>query len=436
MVPTVRLVYLVLLGAPLWLLALAMPFGWLVGAGYHAFLIAVCVRERRSLPGSDQLGVRRVVPPRFAMGDTDEVALELENRSDLPLTLEVRDEAPDALRVLGDDLRGELPPQGRARMTYEVEARQRGAHRFGRVMLRVGGGLGLIRRQFAFDLGDVARVYPRFRGVDDYRLLAMIDRRDEVVRRPRRLRGAGTDFESLRPYVPGEDLRSVDWKASARRGAITCRNMQVEKGQQLAALIDVGRLMGETIGDQPRVEHAMNAAVMLAYVAQTRGDAFGAICFSNRIESILPPIRGASIMPRVLECLYNVQLRPVESDYWQVIAEAMSALRRRSLVIMLTDVLDAAGSAGLINNLARAARRHLVLCVVMTDPRVAEAARATPGDSAGAWRKAAACDLLRRRRLALEHMRSRGILVLETAPEHLSIHLVQRYLEIRQAGRL
>jgi uncharacterized protein (DUF58 family) len=212
--------------------------------------------------------------------------------------------------------------------------------------------------------------------------------------------------------------------------------MQVEKGQQLAALVDVGRLMGEIVGDQPRIEHAMNAAVMLAYVAQTRGDSFGTICFSNRIESVLPPIRGASIMPRVLECLYNVQLRPVESDYWQVIAEAMSALRRRSLVIMLTDVLDAAGSAGLINNLARAARRHLVLCVVMTDPRVAETAHATPGDSEGAWRKAAASDLLRRRRLALEHMKARGILVLETAPQHLSIHLVQRYLEIRQAGRL
>ncbi len=436
MVPTIKLVYVVLAGAPLWLLALAMPLGWVPGAAYYACLIALCAREWRSSSRADQLDVRRVVPSRFAMGDTDEVALELENRSDLPLSLEVHDEAPDALVALGEDPRGEVPPQGRARMTYPVEARQRGAHPFGRVVLRVGGGLGLLRRQLAFSPGDVARVYPRFRGVDDYRLLAMIDQRDEVVRRPRRLRGAGTDFESLRPYVAGEDLRSVDWKASARRGALTCRNMQVEKGQQLAALIDVGRLMGETVGDQPRIEHAMNAAVMLAYVAQTRGDAFGAICFSNRIESVLPPIRGASIMPRVLECLYNVQLRPVESDYWQVIAEAMSALRRRSLVIMLTDVLDAAGSAGLINNLARAARRHLVLCVVMTDPRVAETARSTPDGSEGAWRKAAACDLLRRRRLALEHMRSRGILVLETAPEHLSIHLVQRYLEIRQAGRL
>ncbi len=236
MVPTLKLVYLVLLGAPLWLLALAAPFGWVFGAGYFAFLLALCLRERRSFPHRDQIDVRRVVPPRLARGDTDEIALELENRGDVPLSLEVHDEVPDALRAVGDDPRGDLPPGGRARLSYPVEALQRGRHRFGRVVVRATHGIGLLRSQIAFDLGDEAKVYPRFRGVDDYRLLAMIDQRDEVVRRPRRLRGVGTDFESLRPYVPGEDLRSVDWKATARRGALTCRNMQVEKGQHLAAL--------------------------------------------------------------------------------------------------------------------------------------------------------------------------------------------------------
>jgi uncharacterized protein (DUF58 family) len=144
-------------------------------------------------------------------------------------------------------------------------------------------------------------------------------------------------------------------------------------------------------------------------------------------------VRGPSLVSRVLESVYAVQVRPVESDYWQVIAEMMSMLRRRSLVVLLTDVLDAAASAGLINNLTRAAARHLVLCVVLSEPRIREIAELIPTTVEQTYQKAAACDLRRRRRLALEHMRSRGILVLETDPEHLNVQLVQRYLEIRQA---
>jgi uncharacterized protein (DUF58 family) len=123
----------------------------------------------------------------------------------------------------------------------------------------------------------------------------------------------------------------------------------------------------------------------------------------------------------------------VESDYWQAIAQVMTLLSRRSLVVLLTDILDASASAGLINNLSRAAEKHLVLCVVLSEPAVGEIARMIPGSVAETYRKAAACDQLRRRRLALESMRARGILVLETDPAHLSVQLVQRYLEIRQA---
>jgi uncharacterized protein (DUF58 family) len=280
----------------------------------------------------------------------------------------------------------------------------------------------------------VIKVYPNFRGADQYHLLAQIAQREEVVRRPRPFRAAGTDFESLRPYIAGEDPRSIDWKATARRGALISRSRQVERGQQLAVLLDTGRMMAETIDGHAKLEHALNATVMLSYVVQKRGDALAVASFSNRIESFLPTMRGPSLLPRVLDSLYAVQVRPVESDYWQAVAQVMRLLNRRSLVILLTDVLDASASAGLINNLARAAEKHLVLCVVLSEPAIGEIARSIPATVADAYRKAAACDQLRRRKLALESMRSRGILVLETDPAHLSTHLIKRYLEIRQAN--
>ncbi|HNQ88863.1 MAG TPA: DUF58 domain-containing protein [Verrucomicrobiota bacterium] len=431
--PSLRLIRLLAVSAPLWLLSAMIPGGWLVPTAFLALLGLLCWREARTGPGAGNLVLHRRLPPRLSHGEEQQVEIELLNRSGQPLRLVLRDEVPEALDTLEPLAPVSLPGGARALCGYRVRALRRGQHAFGRIIVRQQSGPGLLLRESAFEIPGHVKVYPRFRGVDDYQLLARIDQRDEIVRRPRRVHGAGTDFESLRLYMPGEDLRQVDWKATARRGALISRNRQVERGQQVAVLLDAGRLMAERLDEGTKLDYAMNAAIMLAHVARQRGDAMAVACFSNRIESFLPPVRGVAIVPRVMETLYAVEPRPVESDYWQVTAEMMGRLRRRSLVILLTDVLDAASSAGLRNNLTRAAARHLVLCVVLVDARLREAAEGLPAGPSGSYRKAAACDLLRRRRLALEHLRAGGILVLETEPARLSIQLVRRYLEIRKA---
>ena len=433
LLPTLRLIRLLIFGAPLWLLALLFPGGWLAGMAYLILILVLIWRDAGTIPPPTQLRAARQLPPRFALDVEHSVTLVLSNLSARPLQATVRDELPDVFESETELPDLSIPPGGEARLSYTVRPLSRGAHKFGDVILRVQGERGLIQKQLALVAADTAKVYPNFRGADQYQLWAQIDQRDEVVRRPRPFKAAGTDFESLRPYIPGEDPRNIDWKATARRGALISRNKQVEKGQQLAVLLDAGRLMAENIGKYSKLEHALNATVMLSYVVQKRGDALSVASFSNKIESFLPTVRGPSLLPRVLESLYAVQVRPVESDYWQAIAQILRLLNRRSLVILLTDVLDASASAGLINNLSRAAEKHLVLCVVLSEPAIADMARALPATVADTYRKAAAADQLRRRRLALESMRSRGILVLETDPAHLSVHLVKRYLEIRQA---
>lgn len=422
------------LGAPLWLLEWAFPGGWLAGLSYLALAMFLCWRDARTIPASSQLAVQRQLPPRFALDVEQTIKLVIENLSSRPLAVQVRDGVPDAFEMRAELPPVTIPPKGAAQLPYLVRPLRRGAHGFAALTLRLQSEGGLLQKQLSLAVAGTAKVYPDFRGADQYQLLAQIDEREEVVRRPRPFRAAGTDFESLRPYIAGEDPRAIDWKATARRGTLISRNRQVEKGQQLAVLLDTGRLMEETIGRFSKLEHALRATVMLSYVVQKRGDGLAVASFSNRIESFLPTVRGPGLSARVLESLYTVEVRPVESDYWQAVAQMMRLLTRRSLVILLTDVLDATASAGLINNLTRAAERHLVLCVVLNEPAVAEIARSTPATVAAAYRKAAACDQLRRRRLALESMRARGILILETDPAHLSIHLVKRYLEIRQAN--
>ncbi len=350
--------------------------------------------------------------------------------------MEVRDDLPGSLTLLSRFEPFVLNPGSTVEVRYRVKPVNRGHTHFRTVHCRLRQGLSLVQRQFSVRTESQGKVYPRFLGVDKYDLLALIDQREEGLKAPRMVRGQGSDFESLRPYLPGEDLRHIDWKISAKRGSLISRNLQVEKGQQLTILIDAGRFMLEQIGERSRFEHALNAAVMLSYVAQKRGDSVSLVCFSNRIESFLLPIKGQLIMPRVLETLFDVQPRNVESDYWHVFARVLSRLKKRSLIVLISEVLDRAGSSGLVNNLIRTVRKHLILCVVLVEEKIYAAADQVPSDLHQSYLKAAASHVILERYMALDDMRSKGIMVLETTPEHFSIQLIRRYLEIRKTDLL
>jgi len=434
MVATTRLVRLIALGSPLWLLSFVSPsVGWLAGTAYLLTLGVICFADYRATPDGAALEIARDFG-RFSLGTATEVQMRVANRSKRSLQIVARDELPAALEQIDPMPEMRLPGQSDCEFVYRIRPLQRGRHQLGHLALRIRRPGALVERQVRVPAAAEIRVYPRFSTTEEYQLLARISQRDEDVRRPRRVHGRGTDFESLSTYYPGEDLRLVDWKISAKRGYLITRNLQTERGQQISVMIDGGRLMALKIGELSRFEHALNATVMLSYVAQKRGDSVAVSTFSDRVESFVPPLRGSSIMPRVLDSLSIVEVKQVESDYWQVVGQVMDKLKRRSLIIMMTDVLDAAGSAGLLMNLTRAASRHLVLCVALTEPRIAAIAESEPHTIHDTYLKAGASHLKLQRQLALDKMRSRGILTLEASPDKLTVQLVRRYLEIRKAN--
>jgi len=433
MVPTARLIRWIALGSPLWLIALAHPAGWIIAAAYLLVLSIIAAMDYFAVPGPDGFQIERVFG-RFSLGAETEVRIQVRSQSRRALRIAIRDELPAALQQVTPIESIPLKAHGECEWLYNVRAERRGKYSLKRMMMRAGRNGALVERQLQLNVRNELRVYPRFASSDEYRLLARIHHQDEALRRPRRVYGQGTDFESLLHYSPGEDLRTVDWKVSAKRGFLVSRNLQTERGQQISVMIDGGRRMAEQIGEYSRFEYALNAAVMLSNVAQRRGDTVAVATFSDRVESFMPPARGPAVMKLVLESLHAVEVRQVETDYWQVVGQVMDRLKRRSLLIMMTDVLDTAGSSGLMINLARAASRHLVLCVVLNDPRIAEMAESDPVTLQDAYVKAAASHMKLQRHLALENMRSRGIMVLETTPEHLTIQLIRRYLEVRRAN--
>lgn len=433
MVPTTRLIRFIALGSPLWLLSLVFPAGWLLGVSYLCVLALAFLVDYRSIPDATSFEINREFG-RFSLGDQTDVRILLRNRSKQVLRFAIRDELPAGLQQSAAIPEVRLAGNAECEFAYQIKALKRGRYHLQHMALRVRRPGGLVERQLQITMPAEVRVYPRFSTSDEYRLLARISRHDDNVRRPRRVHGRGTDFESLSTYYSGDDPRLIDWKISAKRGHLITRNLQTERGQQISIMIDAGRLMALKIGDRSRFEHALSAAVMLSYVAQKRGDAIAVSTFSDRVESFVPPIRGTAIMTRVLESLSTVEVRQVESDYWQVVAQMMDRLKRRSLLIMITDVLDAAGSSGLLLNLTRAVSRHVVLCVVLTEPAIARLAESDPHTIDETYLKAAAASLKLQRQLALDKMRNKGILTLEASPDMLTVQLIRRYLEIRKAN--
>jgi uncharacterized protein (DUF58 family) len=407
--------------------------GWVAGLVYILVLALFCFGDYWSMPGASAFEISRDFG-RFSLGAATDVRMSVKNRSKLFLQLAVRDQLPAGLQQFTAVPELHLAANAECEFAYQIRALKRGRYHLENLALRVRRPGGLMERQLRVSVPAEVRVYPTFSTTDEYHLLARISRLDDDVRRPRRVHGRGTDFESLSTYYAGDDPRLIDWKISAKRGYLITRNLQTERGQQISIMIDAGRLMALKIGDRPRFEHALSAAVMLSYVAQKRGDAIAVSTFSDGVESFIPPTRGTLIMPRVLESLSTVEVNQVESDYWQVVAQMMDRLKRRSLLIMMTDVLDAAGSAGLLVNLSRAASRHLVLCVVLTEPAIAGIAESEPRTINETYLKAAAASLKMQRQLALEKMRNRGILTLEASPDALTVQLIRRYLEIRKAN--
>lgn len=429
--PSAKLLRLLAFGAPLWILAglfpllIVLPIAWIGG------LLVAAWMESRQGPGPESFRVGRDLPTRISYDEESMVTLQFVNRWKDEVHVFLRDEVPDLLCPSQQMFEFSLSPGQTARLQYCVKPTQRGGYPFHRVLARVEFARRLVVQSFCFDCTSLAKVYPRFRSTSNYELLARIAERSEA-RKPRRMRARGSDYDSLRPYVPGDDPRNIEWKSTARRGQLICKEPRVEKGQHIALLVDTGRLTAAHIDGHPRLEYFLEGCVRLSYVVQKRGDTLSLACFSNTIDTFIPSLKKHQIVPSVMEALCTVQPRSVESDYWGATARVLSKLRRRSLVVLFTNVLDPSASKGLIRNMKAAASRHLVLCVVLSDPTLQRVAHQTVTNTTEGWMAAAACDMRRRRRLALETMRSSGILVLECEPKQLSHQLIRRYLDIRR----
>ena len=396
----------------------------------------VAARDLALLPGRSGYRARRVTPEPFSLGEPEEVTVVVENRAAAGLVAAIADHAPAGLRPAPREVRGRFDSAGVLRLAYRTRSPKRGAYRFGPLDLQVARAEGWWRRQLRIPLAEEVAVFPNVVAIRRIQLSLRRGLRAMAGMRRAKPPGASTAFAGLRDYVRGDDIRRVSWTATARRDRPVMVEVEAERGQQVIIALDCGRLMTAPAGNLDKLDHAVNAALMLAWVAQAYGDRVGLMTFDDRVISFLKPERGATQLRHITEALYAVQPQYVEPDFGHAMTHLALRVGRRSMVVILTDVQDPGASRELVAHALRLAARHLVLVVAMSDPAVLAARDAAIDTSSRAYEWAAAEEFVSSRRESFELLRRGGVLGLDVVAGRLSPALVERYLELKERALL
>lgn len=388
------------------------------------------------LPPSDGtrkwVTVARIAEPQLSVGAPSRVRLLLRNPLGRSLAVTVRDEAPGSFVTDRARQTLALPAAGTAEAEYLARPRHRGTFRFGRIHVRARGPLGLVERQSAVAADAPANVYPDLREISRYEVSLRHGLAYDPGQRRARTPGAGSVFERLREYTPDDDPRSISWTATARRGRPMSVEYETERQQRVLVLLDAGRMMASTLGDLTKLDHAANAALMLAYVATSRGDEIGLLGFADTVRAYAPARRGRGQFLRVTEELRRLDVTTTETDYRAAFEFLRARTARRALVVLFTDLVDEEASRSLVGAVTRLARHDLVLCCLLADPLLAETATRVPTTTAGLYERVVAEEVRDARARALASLRRHGVHVLDVPAERLTVSAIGRYLELKR----
>jgi uncharacterized protein (DUF58 family) len=378
--------------------------------------------------------VKRLLPGRFALGEPGEVCLIIHNSANRSVALDFFDGIPQEAVAETMPWSGEVPAQLEVRVFHPVKIMRRGEAVFGPVELRVRSVLGLWRRRTRHLSRETVKVYPNYEPVVRFALLAMQHRDNPlgIVRRARP--GSSRDFHQLRDYRDGDPFSQIDWKASSRRQVLISRDFQEQRDQSVVFLLDTGRRMRALDGGMPQFDHVLNAILLVSHVALRQGDQVAVKSFGGT-DRWLPPVKGGHAMPVLLNHLYDYQTTTAPSDFTEAVEKLMARQRRRSLVILLTNLRGEDGKE-LLPALQVLQTRHLVLLASMRE-EVVRHAFSHPVDSlpAALGHLAAGRYLLERREI-LASLGAMGILTLDSTAADFPVALANSYTDIKAAGRI
>ena len=383
-------------------------------------------------PAPGRVPIARVADPQLSIGVGNHVALRVRNPFVRPLRALLVDTVPPSFDVDHRRIAVEVAPRDEALVRYVARPRHRGSYAFGDVHLRLRGPLDLVEKQGHVAAAAAANVYPDLHEIRRYELTLRRGLAYDAGQRRARVPGAGTVFERLREYVPDDDPRSISWTATARRGKPISVEYETERQQRIQILLDAGRMMSSTLGGLTKLDHAVNSALMLSYVAIAKGDEVGLLGFADTVRGYAVPRRGRRQFLRLTEELRKIEVTTTEPDYRTAFEFLRARSGRRSLVVLFTDLVDEEASRSLVAAVTRLAGHNLVLCCLLADPQLAETSERMPSSTTELYEKVVAQEVRDARTRALAILRQRGVHTIDVPAERLTVATIQRYLELKR----
>jgi uncharacterized protein (DUF58 family) len=422
-----------------------LSYGMLV---WDALILAAAFLDGARLPAASRLAATRSWSNAPALDSQTEIELTIENQGKTIVHCHLEDDLPPALAAVPAALRLTVFPRVPARLRYRVEPQERGDCETGSLYIRYRSPLGLTERWAQAPLIQRVRVYPALRTTEEQQIFLARSRQIDLQLRQARQRGLGRDFESLREYREGDDLRDICWTASARRGSLITRQYQTERSQPVWIVLDCGRLMRSRVAgtrrdgavagtdDGPHVhsklDHACSTAVALAQLALYSGDRVGLLAYGQGVQQRLLPGRGSDHLRQLIELLAQVHSEASEADHLRATTVLNRLQPRRSLILWVTDLAESAMRPEVIDGAVQLLRRHVLLFVAMAQPEVELVARARPRNVEQMFRSAAAQEMAGRRELLLARLHEQGALTLDLNPEVLTSSVLNQYLTVKE----
>ncbi len=412
-------------------IAITLTFIW-----YLLILILAGIDVGRNQ--ADRVQVNRAQLGKLSIGRDNPVTITIQagqtGKKSRQFQYQIRDGVPQDLPGTPELIAGRLESGKSQTSTYTVHPYHRGEYEWQGIQVRQLGSWGLAWQQWRVDSAQTVPVYPDLIGLKALSIKLALQ--SSGAMRQARKRGIGTEFSELREYNIGDDPRSIDWKATARRNRPLIRLLEPEQEQTVIILLDRGRLMTANIQGYQRFDFGLNATLSLALTATQRGDRVGVGVFDRYLTTWIPPQQGQSHFSRILDRVSRIQPELLEPDYLGAVTTILKQQSRRALVVIITDVIDDIASAELLTALGRLTPRYLPFCVTLRDPQVDVRAHELAADIPGAYTQAVALDLLRQRELAFANLKRKGVLVLDAPATQISDRLVDRYIQIKSRNQL
>ena len=399
----------------------------------YNFILLVAAIVDASQVKNNAVKVEREEIQKLSVGRDNPIKLKITSGAGKAIA-KIRDAYPTEFKVDKDTLEINLPANSVSEQAYIIHPDRRGEYEWGNIQIRQLGKFGLAWRNKNISSKQKVRVCPDLIGLKELAVRLSIEN-SGVMPQARKMAN-GTEFAELREYRTGEDIRLIDWKATARRDRPVVRVLEPEREQTLFILLDRGRLMTARVSGLKRFDYGLNATLSLAMAGLSRGDKVGVAVFDRDITTWIPPEKGDRHLSKLVDRLTPIQPVLLEPDYLGAVTKVVTQQTRRALVVVITDLVDATASSELLSAMMRLTPRYLPFCVTLNDPLVGRIAHAHTDNTKNTYARAVALDLLAQRQVAFAQLRQKGVLVLDAPCDRITDELVDRYLQLKARNLL